>query len=205
MQASDTAFWAIIGLLVVAALVLWFLYRHRRTAKLRDRFGDEYDRTLENSGSRGKAEADLVEREKRVAKLDIHPIGPADRERFTSQWHAARERFVDDPGAAVGEADRVLGQVMAARGFPVSDFDERHETLTVDHPDVARHYRAGHDLALKQESGAASTEDLRQAMIHYEALFDELTDDKGDIPEGAVSREAQRDLHAAPQDDRTRA
>lgn len=204
MQASDTALWAIVGLLLVAALVLWFLYRHRRTAKLRDRFGGEYERTLEARGSRGKAEADLIDREKRVAKLEIRPLGAAERERFGSAWHKARERFVDDPGAAVGEADRMLGQVMAARGFPVSDFDERHETLTVDHPNVARHYRAGHDLALKHQSGGASTEDLRQAMIHYEALFEELTRDKGDIPEGAVSREAQSD-QPDPQPDRGRA
>lgn len=193
MVPSDTAFWAIIGLLVVAALVLWFLYRHRRTAALRDRFGeDEYERTLETRGSRGKAEADLIEREKRVHKLDIRPLGPAERERFTADWHNARERFVDDPGAAVGEADRVLGQVMAARGFPVKDFDERYETLTVDHPEVARHYRAGHDLALKQESGEATTEELRQAMIHYEALFDKLTDDRGESAREGVSRPAER-------------
>lgn len=194
MQISDTAFWAIIGLLIVAAAVLWLLYRHRRTAALRDRFGDEYDRTLEDRGNRGKAEADLIEREKRVHKLDIRPLGPAERERFTAEWHAARERFVDDPGTAVGDADRVIGKIMAARGFPVSDFDERHETLTVDHPKVARHYRAGHDLAVKHRSGDASTEDLRQAMIHYETLFDELVEDKGEAArEGAVSRKAQAD------------
>jgi hypothetical protein len=193
MESSDTAFWAIIGLLLVAALVLWFLYRHRRTAKLRDRFGeDEYDRTLETRGSRGKAEADLIEREKRVHKLELRPLGPAERERFTGDWHRARERFVDDPGEAVRDADRVLGQVMAGRGFPVKDFDERHETLTVDHPEVARHYRAGHNLAMKQEAGTATTEELRQAMIHYEALFDELVQDQGEAAREGVSRPAQR-------------
>ena len=193
MEPSDTAFWAIIGLLVVAALVLWFLYRHRRTAALRDRFGeDEYERTLDARGNRGKAEADLIEREKRVHKLEIRPLGPAERERFTAEWHTARERFVDDPGAAVADADRVLGKIMAGRGFPVSDFDERYETLTVDHPRVARHYRAGHDLALKQDAGTATTEELRQAMIHYEALFDDLVDDQGDVAREGVSRPAQR-------------
>lgn len=192
MQLSETAVIAILALLLVAALILWFLYRHRRTAALRDRFGeDEYERTLAQRGGRGKAEADLLDREKRVHKLDIRPLGPAERERFAQDWHAARERFVDDPGRAVSEADRVLGQIMAARGFPVSDFDERFETLTVDHGEVARHYRAGHDFALKQARGEASTEDLRQAMIHYEALFDELAADTG-VPEGAVSSAGQR-------------
>lgn len=193
MQPSEFAVAAILALLLVAALILWFLYRQRRTRALRDRFGEEYDRTLDERGARGKAEADLIAREKRVAELHIRPLGPAERERFAREWHAERERFVDDPAAAVLAADRVLGQVMAARGYPVSDFDERYESLTVDHPQVARHYRAGHDFALKQQAGAASTEDLRQAMIHYEALFDELLRDRGDVPEGAVSRQAEPD------------
>ena len=192
MPISETAVIALLALLLVAALILWFLYRQRRTAALRDRFGrDEYERTIDTRGGRGKAEADLIEREKRVRKLDIRPLGPDERERFTSSWHAARERFVDDPGAAVGDADQLLGLVMAARGFPVSDFDERYETLTVDHGEVARHYRAGHDIALRQERGEAGTEDLRQAMIHYEALFDELVEETG-AAEGSVSRQAQK-------------
>ena len=192
MQVSDTAVISILVLLLVAALILWFLYRQRRTRALRDRFGvEEYDRTLDARGARGKAEAELIEREKRVAKLDIRPLGPAERERFTVEWHSARERFVDDPAAAVLAADRVLGHVMAARGYPVSDFDERYETLTVDHGEVARHYRAGHEIALKQEAGTASTENLRQAMIHYEALFDELTVDQGEAAREGVSRPAQ--------------
>lgn len=192
MPISEAAVIALLTLLLVAALILWFLYRQRRTKALRERFGeDEYDRTLDARGARSKAEAELIAREQRVRKLDIRPLGPTERERFTSVWHAARERFVDDPGAAVGDADQVLGQVMAARGFPVSDFDERYETLTVDHGEVARHYRAGHDIALRQERGQAGTEDLRQAMIHYEALFCELVEDTG-ASEGAVSRQAQK-------------
>jgi hypothetical protein len=192
MQISDTALIALLALLAVAALILWFLYRQRRTRALRERFGrDEYDRTLDTHGARGKAEAELLEREKRVAALDIRPLGPAERDRFAGEWHAARERFVDDPAAAVMAADRALGGVMGARGYPVSDFDERYASLTVDHGEVARHYRAGHDIAIKQEQGMASTEDLRQAMIHYEALFDELVRETG-APDGAVTREAQQ-------------
>ncbi|MGX7950976.1 hypothetical protein ACWPM1_00270 [Tsuneonella sp. HG249] len=192
MQTDQTAVIAILALIVVAALVLWFLYRSRRTAALRERFGkDEYDRTRQTLGGRSKAEEALIEREKRVAALDLRPLGPAERERFSGEWHAAKARFVDDPATAVLEADRAIGGVMGARGYPVDDFDARYESLTVDHGEVARHYRAGHDIADKQKAGQATTEDLRQAMIHYEALFDELVNEEPERPEGAVTRQAQ--------------
>jgi hypothetical protein len=191
MEVSQTAIIAILALLLVAALVLWWLYRSRRTAALRERFGTEYDRTLKEKGARGKAEGDLIERQERVAKLELRPLGPAERDRFVTDWKGAKNMFVDDVAAAVLDADRVLSTLMGARGFPVADFNERFESLTVDHADVARHYRAGHEIAERQARGEASTEDLRQAMIHYEALFDELAHDTG-VPEGAVSRAAQR-------------
>lgn len=175
MSLDPLALVAILALLLVAAFVLWWLYRSRRTSALRDRFGkDEYDRTLHQHGARGKAEAALLEREERVHQLDLHPLDEAARTRFSGEWHAAKSRFVDDPAAAVGDADRVIGQVMGARGYPVDDFDARYESLTVDHGAVARHYRAGHDIAGRAATGQATTEDLRQAMIHYEALFGEL-------------------------------
>lgn len=192
MEADQTAVIAILALIVIAALLLWFLYRARRTAALRDRFGkDEYDRTRAKLGGRGKAEEALREREKRVAALELRPLGPAERERFTEEWHGAKAAFVDDPAAAVLGADRAIGGVMGARGYPVDDFDARYESLTVDHGEVARHYRAGHDIAEKQKSGRATTEDLRQAMIHYEALFEELVNEQPERPEGAVTRQAQ--------------
>lgn len=193
METDQTAIIAILALIVVAALVLVFLYRSRRTAALRERFGaDEYDRTRETLGGRGKAEHALLEREKKVAALDLRPLGPAQRERFTDEWHGAKAAFIDDPAAAVLGADRTIGGVMGARGFPVDDFDARYESLTVDHGEVARHYRAGHDIAVKQANGQATTEDLRQAMIHYEALFDELVSEEPDRPAGAVSPLAQQ-------------
>ena len=192
MQPDQTTVIAILALIVVAALVLWFLYRSRRTAGLRDRFGkEEYDRTVSTAGGRGKAEAVLLEREKRVSKLELRPLGPAERQRFTEEWHGAKAAFVDDPAAAVLSADRAIGGVMGARGYPVDDFDARYESLTVDHGDVARHYRAGHDIAIKQVNGQATTEDLRQAMIHYEALFDDLANEQPERPEGALTRQAQ--------------
>ena len=181
MTLDPVALAAVLALLLVAALVLFWLYRSRRTAALRDRFGErEYDRTLESHGARAKAEADLLDREKRVAELDLRPLTSSERLRFSDKWTGAKARFVDDPIASVEDADGVLGAIMAARGFPVDDFDARYETLTVDHGAVARHYRAGHDIALKQRDGKATTEDLRQAMIHYEELFVELMTEGAD-------------------------
>lgn len=192
MTLDPVALAAVLALLLVAALILWWLYRSRRTAALRDRFGErEYDRTLESHGARGKAEADLLEREKRVAQLELRPLTSSELLRFSDKWRSAKARFVDDPIAAVEDADDVLGAIMSTRGFPVDDFDARYETLTVDHGAVARHYRAGHDIAVKQREGRATTEDLRQAMIHYEELYDELT------TEGAASEETPREIGTA--------
>jgi hypothetical protein len=179
MTLDPIALAAILALLVVAALVLWLLYRSRRTSALRDRFGQqEYDRTLGQHGARRKAEADLLDREKRVAKLELHPLRPEERTRLSAQWQRAKARFVDDPAAAVSDADAVIGSVMGARGYPVADFDARYKSLTVDHTAVAQHYRAGHDIALSALDGKATTEELRQAMIHYEALFGELAEER---------------------------
>lgn len=178
MQVDQTALFTILAIIVIAILVLVFLFRSRRTAALRDRFGeDEYDRTVERLGGRGKAEENLRAREERVAKLEFRQLELEERKRFTDEWLAAKAGFVDDPAVSVLAADRAIGGVMGARGYPVDDFDARYESLTVDHGEVARHYRAGHDIALKQTNGQATTEDLRQAMIHYEALFDELVND----------------------------
>ena len=181
MSLDPIALAAILASLLVAALILWWLYRSRRTSALRDQFGEkEYDRTLRTHGARGKAEADLLDREKRVSKLELRPLDAAERLRFSDKWERAKARFVDDPAASVNDADAVIGDVMNARGYPVTDFNERFESLSVDHPTVARHYRHGHDIAVRQTEGQATTEELRQAMIHYEALFGELTEDEVD-------------------------
>ncbi|MFA9201461.1 MAG: hypothetical protein ACEQR8_09815 [Cypionkella sp.] len=195
MQTDQTAVFAILALILVAALLLWWLYRARRTAALRDRFGaEEYDRTRQALGGRGKAEQALRRREQRVAALDIRPLAPAERQRFTGEWQAAKARFVDDPGVAVAEADRAITGVMAARGYPVDDFDARYESLTVDHGSVARHYRAGRELSRKHREGRATTEDLRQALVHYEALFEELVDE---APARGTAGAASRQAHEA--------
>lgn len=193
MQLDQLALIAILALIFVAALLLWWLYRARRTAALRDRFGaEEYERTRATMGGRGKAEHALLAREKRVAALSIRPLTPAERQRFGDKWHAAKARFVDDPSATVSDADRVISGVMNARGYPVDDFDARYESLTVDHGEVARHYRAGRELARKQREGRATTEDLRQALVHYEALFEELVNEPPARERTATSSQSQR-------------
>lgn len=166
----------ILAVVVLAALAAgaFFVSRRRRSEHLKQHFGREYEHALEVKGDRSKAEAELAEREKRVQKLDIRPLEPAERERFTAQWSEVQARFVDDPPRAVALADALLGEVMKARGYPVSDFDQRAGDISVDHPRVVEHYRTAHDIAVRHERGEAGTEDLRQAMIHYRALFDDL-------------------------------
>jgi hypothetical protein len=168
--------WIIVAIVVVALLVIGAVMwsRRRRSEHLRDHFGPEYDRAVEAKGDRAKAEAELAEREKRVEKLDIRPLEPAERREFAARWNDVQARFVDDPPRAVAFADALLGDVMKTRGYPVSDFDQRAGDISVDHPVVVDHYHKAHDIAVRQERGQASTEDLRQAMIHYRALFDNL-------------------------------
>ena len=167
--------WIVAGIIVVAlilAAVLWS--RRARSEHLKDHFGPEYDRAVEATGGRAKAEADLAEREKRVKKLEIRPLEPAERREFGSRWDDVQARFVDDPARAVAFADALIGDVMKARGYPVSDFDQRAGDISVDHPIIVEHYHKAHDIAVRHGRGEANTEDLRQAMIHYRALFDNL-------------------------------
>jgi hypothetical protein len=174
---QDNTLWILIGAVVVLGLVFWMIARRRNTAVLREHFGDEYDRTVEARGGVSKAEHDLAEREARVKKLDIRPLEPRQRSGFIEEWREVKAVFVDSPVEAVHHADRLLTKIMTARGYPMGDFDRRYEDLTVDHGEVARHYRDGHDIVVRDASGQASTEDLRQAMIHFEALFDDLVNE----------------------------
>lgn len=165
---------AIIAILVAGVVTLVVL-RTRRTARLRGRFGGaEYARAMEEGGNRRQGEAGLDQRADRVDRLHLRPLAPADRERFADSWRKVQARFVDGPAGAVAEADQLLGDVMSTRGYPVSDFDQRAADISVDHPLVVANYRTAHEIALRQSKGQSSTEDLRQAMIHYRTLFDEL-------------------------------
>ncbi len=171
----DTTTLIIVAVIAVALVLAVALYlRSRRTHRLKDQFGPEYDRAVEDRGGRLKAEADLSARTKRVEKLTVRPLTAADSERYVASWTKIQSDFVDDPKSAVGEADKLLSQVMATRGYPMSDFDQRASDLSVDHPQVVENYRAAHDIAVRDGQGEAGTEDLRQAMIHYRALFDDL-------------------------------
>ena len=185
MQHINPLVWVAIGVVVIVALAAWFIFRNRRTAALRDTFGDEYDRTLDTAGGRAKAEAALEDRQERVSKLDIRPLNERERVEFSREWRDVKATFVNGPVEAVHHADRLLGTIMTARGYPMADFDRRFEDLTVDHGEVARHYREGHDIVLRHGRGQSSTEDLRQAMIHFEALFDDLVNE---VPEDTDAR-----------------
>jgi hypothetical protein len=161
--------------LLVAGIAIVFSIRKRKTERLRTQFGGaEYNRAVKEGGSRQKAEAVLDKRADRVESFHIQPLGPGDRTRFVESWRRVQARFVDGPGGALTEADQLLRDVMSTRGYPVSDFEQRAADISVDHPLVLEHYRSAHEIAVRQTQGQASTEDLRQAMIHYRELFEEL-------------------------------
>jgi hypothetical protein len=160
---------------VCAGIAAWLVLRRRRTEKLRVAFGGvEYDRAMKEGGSRRHGEAGLERRTERVARLHIRPLGLGDRARFPESWRGVQARFVDGPAGAVTEADQLLAEVMSTRGYPTSDFEQRAADISVDHPDVLKDYRTAHEIALRQRRGEASTEELRQAMVHYRTLFEEL-------------------------------
>jgi FtsZ-interacting cell division protein ZipA len=183
----DAWIWIVIAVAVVAiALVAWVATRHHRTSELRDRFGPEYDRVVHETDDRREAEAELAERRERRDALDIRPLPSAARERYATSWKQVQSRFVDDPSSALQDADLLVVDVMSARGYPVDRFDDRTDTVSVDHPEVIEHYREGHRIARSNEAGGASTEDLRQALIHYRAMFDVLLEDESGSAARAV-------------------
>jgi len=177
MALTDTELALVALLVVLAAAVIWLWMRSRRTAGLKNRFGPEYERTVHQVGDERKAEAVLATREKRVSGYTIKPLPQEMRGHFVTTWQQVQGQFVDDPKYAVTRADDLLGEVMRARGYPVMDFDHRAEDLSVDHPEVVQNYRTAHDIADRHSRGEASTEDLRSAMIHYRALFDDLVNE----------------------------
>ena len=167
--------WLIVAIVVIAAVgLIWFALSRRRTQELKERFGPEYDHTVRTQGDVKKAEAALAARATRVKALQIHPLSAEDAARFDQSWRNIQTRFVDDPRGAVSDADRLVGEVMTVRGYPVGDFEQRVEDISVDHPDVVMNYRAAREIALQHARGEASTEDLRRAMVHYRALFNDL-------------------------------
>ncbi len=169
----------IVAVVIIAILIaaVWWSSMRQRSAKLQEKFGPEYQRTVTEQGDTRKAEDELRDRQKRVSKLDIRPLAADHRRRFNDDWRAVQARFVDDPSSAVRDADTLVGRVMEARGYPVGDFEQRAADVSVDHPTVLEHYRAAHEIALRHAEGQASTEDLRQAMVNYRTLFAELLEE----------------------------
>ena len=164
---------AIVGILVLA-IVGWLAWQKTRSRRLERRFGPEYHRAVEELGSRNRAEAELAERQKRVETLRVVPLEPEEAERFDHAWRALQGRFVDNPKGALTEADQLVRELMARRGYPMSDFEHRAADISVDHPLVVDHYRAARAIALRDQQSPVSTEELRRAVVHYRALFEEL-------------------------------
>jgi hypothetical protein len=180
-MSSDTIFLIVAAVLIIAAVIVAAVLYHQqhsqRRRHLRERFGPEYDRLVAATGSARAAERELEQRERRIAAFHIRALSAQDRERFTMRWQQVQAEFVDSPKTSLAHADELLGEVMGARGYPVQDFEQRAADLSVDHPVVVQHYHAAHGIALRHKKDQATTEDLRQAMIHYRALFQELVSD----------------------------
>jgi hypothetical protein len=170
----------ILVVVVIVGLVVVFLGRRRRTQRLQQQFGPEYQRTVARTGDQRSAEANLAARQQRRRELTIVALEPAARDRYLEAWRATQATFVDDPAGATQQADRLVAQVMRDRGYPVDDFEQRAADVSVDHPQVAEDYRAAHAVYRANERGLAGTDDLRQAFVHYRSLFAELLDVEDD-------------------------
>lgn len=166
----------LIGILILALVLgaAWLWIRRRQSAHLEKSFGPEYSRAVEEHGSRSKAEAELLARKKRVEKMHLVPLAPEQAARFADDWRMLQARFIDNPQGVLMEADRLVSALMRARGYPMGDFDSRAADISVDHPAVVHHYRSARAIALRDQRGEADTEALRQAVVHYRALFSEL-------------------------------
>ncbi|QGZ52156.1 hypothetical protein GPZ77_30740 [Streptomyces sp. QHH-9511] len=176
-MSTGTLLAIIIPVVVVLALIAVAMTVARRRRRLRDRFGPEYERTVEDAGSRKAAERDLAEREKRHDSLELRPLEDRERDKYAREWNGVQEEFVDRPEDAVHDADRLVTALMRARGYPTEDFDQQVRDLSVEHGRTLEHYRAAHEINTLSSRRQATTEQLRGAMVHYRALFDELLAD----------------------------
>lgn len=182
----------LVALLVIALLAVagWLLLRKRQSERLEQRFGPEYNRAMDELGSRSKAEAELRARQERVEQLHIVPLSPADAAHFSQAWRSLQARFVDNPHVALAEADQLVCDLMQRRGYPMGDFERSAADVSVDHPRVVEHYRAGHAIAMRDRDAQCDTEALRQALVHYRALFSELLEVQQ--PEPVRERDIER-------------
>ena len=168
---------AVVLAVVVAAAVAWFVIQRQRSTRLREQFGPEYEQAVGELGDRRRAEAELTQRRQRVERLRIVPLAREDAEALGVRWQQVQARFVDDPVAAVREADSLVNETMRKRGYPIDNFEQRAADVSVDHPQVVSNYRDARAIAVKNQSGRASTEELRLAVVHYRALFADLLED----------------------------
>jgi len=164
----------VIALVAAIGAAVWLYMRNQRTEQLQSRFGPEYDRAVSEHRDQRQAERELEQRTERVDHLNIRPLTTAERDRYADLWRSVQARFVDDPSGATDEADQLVGEVMATRGYPVGDFEQRAADISVHHPRVVEHYRAAHELAVRNGRGDADTEQQRQALVHFRSLFEEL-------------------------------
>ena len=174
---------AIVVVAVAGLIVATSAGRRKRTDRLKEQFGPEYERTVAEAGEQNAAEKELVARERKRDKLDIRPLTRAALKGYADRWHAVQTAFVDSPASAVGDADRLVTEVMRERGYPIDDFDQRAADISVDHPTVVENYRAAHTIHVSQQNGDVGTEKQRQAFVHYRALFEKLLNDD-DRPHG---------------------
>ncbi|MEO7207173.1 MAG: hypothetical protein ABI145_10365 [Steroidobacteraceae bacterium] len=186
---TNTAIFAVLLIALVIAVIAWLIAQRQRSLRLKRRFGPEYDLTVSGFRSQAKAEAELITREKRVARLQIVPLTPADAFRFSQAWNTLQGRFIDSPKGVVSEADQLVRELMAKRGYPMGNFETMAADISVDHPAVISTYRAAQAIAARDARGEADTEELRKAVICYRTLFDELL---GVAPEKIASLPAAR-------------
>ncbi|GAA3445975.1 hypothetical protein [Planomonospora venezuelensis] len=196
-MSAETLIWVVVIVVAVAAIIAvgYVVLQQRRRHRLRERFGPEYERTLQERENRREAEQELLAREQRFSSLDIRPLDSETREAYAKKWTEVQERFVDAPGFAVTEADHLVTAVMAERGYPTDDFEQRIADLSVAHGRTLDHYRQAHEISGRAVRKAASTEELRQAMVHYRALFQELLE--AEEPH-AVNGDHHAPRHAGP-------
>jgi len=164
----------VLVVVIVGALLAPVFSRRRRSQRFHDQFGSEYDRTVQTTGNEKRAQAELEDRRRHVGTLDIRPLTVSERGRYLADWAAVQSKFVDEPGQAIIEADRLIMEVMQLRAYPVSDFEQRAADISINYPSLVSNYRAARVIAVRNEQHLADTEELRQAMIHYRSLFDEL-------------------------------
>jgi hypothetical protein len=173
----------VVIVVIMGAIMAPRFARRRKSQKFQNKYGPEYDRTVESAGNEKKAQAELNGRQKHVDTLNIRPLSVSERERYQSEWTIIQAKFVDQPGQATVEADHLIMEVMKVRAYPVSDFDQRAADISVNYPNLVSNYRAAREIAIKNEKHTATTEELRQAVIHYRSLFDELLKDEAVVPE----------------------